>query len=153
MNVRRKLGIFLIVAGVLTGAASGLVWRQHAPELARIHADNATFEDSLQRVHKELVHTSLLLRGLKESEPSLPDTVRRYGAGKMMELTTGYNKHIRKLDMTERDIKLEIASLKRDSAREVELARKRTIPLAAAGLAALVIGLVLAAIPARRVGA
>jgi hypothetical protein len=149
----KRAGLFLVVAGALLLAASGVLWRQHAPDLEKMKADSATFEDSLKRVHAELVHQSLMLQGLNASMQTVPDSVRRYGAGKAMDATTGYNKAIRKLTMKERDIKLEIASLRRDSDRERADAKRRTLPVAAAGAAALFIGIVLTAIPRRRVGA
>jgi hypothetical protein len=79
--------------------------------------------------------------------------VRRHGGVKIMEITQGFNKVIRKLEMTERDIKLEIASLGRESKQERQQARSRALPAAAGGLAALVIGILLIFLPNRRVGA
>lgn len=149
----KRAGLFLVVAGVLLLAASGVLWRQHAPDLSKMKAESATLQDSLQRVRAELTRQNLLLKGLNASMETVPDSVRRYGAGKMMETSTGYSKVIRRLDMKERDIKLEIASLRRDSERERADARHRTLPIAAAGAAALFIGIVLAVIPRRRVGA
>jgi len=153
MNGRKKLGMFLIVVGVAGLAASGGLWRRSAPELARIHADSAVLEDSLARVHAKLVHQSLLLQGLNASEETLPDTVRRYGAGEMMEVSTGYAKAIRKLEMQERDINLDIASLKRDHVRASATVKRRVIPAAVVGAGVLALGLALVALASRRVGA
>jgi hypothetical protein len=153
MNGRKRLGLFLLVAGVLVLAASGMMWRRSAPNIERMRLERTALEDSVKHVHAELVHQSLLLQGLHASMSTVPDSVRRYGAGKMMETSTGYNKSIRKLEMRERDINLDIASLGRDSEREHATAKSRTLPMAAAGAAALLVGLGLTAIPARRVGA
>jgi hypothetical protein len=143
----------MMVAGILVLAASGVLWRQHTPGMAQIHTDSAMLEDSVKRVHARLVHQSLLLQGLEASQATLPDTVRRYGAGQMMQVSSEYNKAIRKYDMQERDIKLEIASLKRDALREHADAKKRALPVAAAGAGLVLLGIVLSAIPGRRVGA
>jgi hypothetical protein len=153
MTGRKKIGVFLVVAGILVLAASGLEWRKHAPALAQIHTDSAVLEDSVKRVHARLVQQSLLQQGLQASQATLPDSVRRYGAGQMMQVSSEYNKAIRRLDMQERDIRLEIASLKRDATREHADAKKRTLPVAAAGAAIVLVGIVLTAIPGRRVGA
>jgi hypothetical protein len=147
------MGIFLVVAGILLLAASGMLWRRSAPNLAKMAATSATFEDSLKRVHAKLIHESLNARALTESQSSIPDTLKMYGAGKMMEMSNVHNKNIRKFEMQERDIKLELTSLKRDSEREREAARARVLPLGAAAVVALLAGIVLTALPARRVGA
>jgi hypothetical protein len=153
MRGRKRFGLFLVVAGVLVLAASGVLWRRSAPNIERMRAESAALQDSVKIVHAELVHQSLLQQGLSASMQTAPDSVRRYGAGKMMETSTGYNKAIRKLEMRERDINLDIASLRRDSERELAHARNRALPVAAGGAAALLAGLLLAAIPGRRVGA
>ena len=142
-----------MVAGLVCLVASGILWRRHAPQLAEIEANSVALADSSRRVHDELVHQSLLLKGLTNSVSSLPDTVKRYGAGKMMETTTAYDKAIRKLEMTERDIRIDMAALKRDRESERRSARNSALPCAAAGIAAFLIGLVLTAFPSRRVGA
>jgi hypothetical protein len=69
------------------------------------------------------------------------------------EATEGYNKAIRRLEMTERDVNLRMSALAMESGREREQARARAVPLAGGGLAALILGAVLMLIPARRVGA
>jgi cell division protein FtsL len=153
MTGRRRLGLFLLVAGMLVLAASGVVWRKHAPAIAKMRSDSAVFEDSLERVHAELIHQSLLLKGLTASEATLPDTVRRYGAGKMIELSNGYNKVIRKLENREDDVKLQIRWLTRDTEKEIRNARAQALPVAGAGVVLVLIGIVLSAVPARRVGA
>lgn len=153
MTGRKRIGLFFIVAGILLLAASGLMWRKGAPEAAKIAASSAALEDSLKHVHESLVQTSLKLRGLMESESTIPDTVKVFGAGKMMAQGQSYNKAIMKLEMSETDIKLQIASLKRDAERTRVATKQRTVPLAGAGAAALLIGIVLTALPNRRVGA
>jgi hypothetical protein len=147
------MGLFLAVSGVVLLAASGLLWRYGSPEVARIAASSAALEDSLTRVHARLVKTSIKYRGLLESESSIPDTVRVFGAGQMMKLGASYDKAIRKLEMEETDIKIEMASLKRDAERQHAAAKHRALPLAGAGAAAFLIGLVLTALPSRRVDA
>jgi hypothetical protein len=153
MTGRKKIGLFLIVAGVLVLAASGFLWRRHAPEMAKLTAKKTTLEDSLTRVHAELVKTSLMSRALQESKSQIPDTLKVTGAGQMMNQGNIYNKMIRKLEFTERDIKIDIAAIERKVVRIRTEARSTALPAAAAGAATLLIGLVLTALPSRRVGA
>jgi hypothetical protein len=153
MTGRKKIGLFLVVAGVLVLAASGFLWRRHAPALAKLQAERTTLEDSLTRVHAELVKTSLKSRALQESQSQIPDTLKVTGAGQMMTQANVYNKMIRKLEFTERDIQIDLAAIDRKTVQARNAARSAALPAAAGGAATLVIGLVLAALPPRRVGA
>jgi hypothetical protein len=153
MTGRKRIGLFLVVAGVVLLAGSGVLFRRSSPQLAKIAADRATMEDSLKNVRKRLVDVSLKARGLNESEATIPDSVKVYGAGQMMALQNSYNKQIRKLEGMERDVKIEIASLDRDAAQVHAAAKQKTLPLAAGGGAILMVGIILTALPSRRVGA
>lgn len=153
MTGRKKIGLFLIVAGVALLLASGFLWRRQAPELEKLQAQKAFFEDSLTRVHAELVSTSLKSRALQESKSQIPDTLKLVGAGPMMAQGNAYNKIIRKAEFTERDLKIDINAVERKMAAARKEARDATIPTAAGGAAALLVGIVLAALPPRRVGA
>ncbi len=153
MTGRKRIALFLIVAGVALLVASGFLWRRHAPGLDNLQAQKATFEDSLRRVHAELVKTSLRSRALQESQSQIPDTLKIAGAGQMMNQGNVYNKIIRKLEFTERDIKIDIAAIERKMVQTRTEARRTAIPAAAGGVVALVLGLVLATLPSRRVGA
>ena len=153
MTGRKRIGFFLIVIGIMTLATAGVFWRKSAPALAKIVTERTAWEDSLKGVHAQLMQQSLKARGLQESEKSIPDTLKVYGAGKMMELQNSYNKTIRNLERMERDINLEISSLSRDEVRERAASKERALPLAGGGAAALLIGVVLIALPTRRVGA
>ena len=153
MTGRKKIGLFLVVAGALLLVASGLLWRRHAPELQKLTTQKAALEDSMTRVHAELVQTSLKARALQESQTQIPDTMKVVGAGQMMKLGNEYNKVIRRLEFTERDLKIDIAAIDRKTASRRTEARATALPAAAGGGAALLLGLVLTALPSRRVGA
>ena len=153
MTGRKKIGVFLVVAGALLLVASGLLWRRHAPDLQKFQTQKTALEDSMTRVHAELVKTSLKARALQESQTQIPDTTKVAGAGQMMKLGNEYNKVIRRLEFTERDIKIDIASIDRKVASKRDEARATALPVAAGGAAALLIGIILSALPSRRVGA
>ena len=142
-----------MVAGAGLLAASGMTWNRHAPHLREMRTQNDMLADSVKNVHAALIHQSLLLRGLQENTSSIPDTVRRYGAGQMMEAGQAYSKAIRKLEMQERDLNLQISALERDTEREQHAARSATTVPGAAGLLVLIVGAAMALVPARRVGA
>jgi hypothetical protein len=153
MTGRKKIGVFLVVAGVLLLAASGFLWQRQSPELGKLQAKKTTLEDSLTRVHAQLVKTSLKSRALQESQSQIPDTLRMTGAGQMMNQGNAYNKIIRKLEFTERDIKIDLAAIERKTVLARTEGRRTAIPAAAGGAAMLLTGLVLTALPGRRVGA
>ncbi len=153
MTGRKKIGLFLVVAGALLLVSSGLLWRRHAPAVQKLTAQKASLEDSLTRVHALLVKTSLKSRALQESQTQIPDTLKITGAGQMMAQGQVYNKVIRKAEFTERDIKIELASIDRKMVSARNTARATALPAAAGGAAALIVGLILAVLPPRRVGA
>ena len=153
MTGRKRLGVFLLIAGVLLLATGGVFWRGDAGRRGEIVTQTAALEDSMERINQRLQATNLKFRGFRESQSSVPDSVKRHGGAITMEITQGYNKTIRKLEMSERDVKLEIAALKRESTAERALARDRAIPAAAGGAVALVLGAILFLMAARRVGA
>jgi hypothetical protein len=153
MTGRKRLGMFLAVAGLLLLATAGFFWRGDAGRRAEIKAELATLADSADRVHDRVEATNLKFRGFRESQASMPDSVKRHGGAIVMEITQGYNKTIRKLELSERDIRLEMSALKREAARERAQARVRAIPVAGGGLVALLIGAILLLLPGRPVGA
>ena len=153
MAARKRIGMFLLATGLLLLAVSGVLWRGDVSRRGEIRAGQAAIEDSLGLVHDELVQTSLRYRGFQSSLSSMPDTVQRYGGKKTMEIASGYSKTIHKLEMIERDLKLQITALKREAERERAKARERTVPAAAGGAAATVVGALLIFVSRRRVGA
>jgi Flp pilus assembly protein TadB len=153
MTGRKRLGTFLGLAGIILLGTAGVFWRGDAARRSEIRSETASLQDSARVLHEELVETSLRLRGLTASLPTIPDSLRRHSGGKVREATEGYNKAIRRLEMTERDVNLRMSALAMESGREREQARARAVPLAGGGLAALILGAVLMLIPARRVGA
>lgn len=151
MSATRRIGLFIIIAGLLILATSGYFYRGDASRRAEIQDEKATLEDSVRRVHEEIVKTSLKYRGFQTSLPDMPDSTQKYAGRQVMDIGEGYNKTIRRLEFQERDIKLEISSLEREAARERATARARALPVAAAGAGASVVGIVLLALSRRRV--
>ena len=153
MNRRKRIGLVLLLTGVALGVMAGLSWRTTAPRGNEIATERAALEDSARAVHNRLIQTSLKMQGFQNSQSSIPDTLRRFAGNKIMEISAGYNKTIRRLEMQERDIKLEIAALGRESDQRRARTRVSVTPIAAAGLIALIAGGVLILLPARGVGA
>jgi hypothetical protein len=153
MNWRKRIGLVLLLTGVVLVVMAGFSWRQTAPRGNEIATQRAALEDSARAVHNRLMENSLKLQGFRNSQSAIPDTLRRFGGNKLMEISAGYNKIIRKLEMQERDIKLQISALSRESERNRAHTRATVTPVAAAGLVALVAGVVLVLIPRRGVGA
>jgi hypothetical protein len=153
MTGKKRIGLFLVVAGLGLFALAGNRWRGDADLRARTAVKMAALDDSARSVHETLVKVSLQSKALQNSYATMPDTLRRYGAGKLMEIQGGYNKTIRKLEFEERDLKVDMATVRREAERERASARARAIPVAAAAIVALMAGTMLILIPVRRVGA
>ena len=142
-----------MITGVVVLAASGYLWRGDASRRSDIETQRAALADSARRIHDELMQASLRYRGYQASLATMPDTVRRYGGKKYMDVGEGFRKNVRKLEFKERDVTLEMKALDREAAREREQARSRALPAAIAGASATVIGAILMATSRRRVGA
>jgi hypothetical protein len=153
MTTPRRIGIFLAALGVVLAAASGVLWQRQTPRAAQIASRRTALEDSIQRVHARYMQESLQLKALNNSYSVMPDTVRRYGAGKLLDASTIHEKRIRMFRMEERDLKIQVAVLERKSEGERAAAKAAAMPVAIAGGAALLVGAVLLIIPTRRVGA
>jgi hypothetical protein len=151
MSTPRRLGLFLVVIGVLTVAASGYLWRGGAARRAEISAEKVMLEDSVRRVHETIVQTNLKYRAFQASLPTMPDTVQKYGGAEVMEIGQGYSKTLRRLETQERDLKLDVQALVRAGAKEHAKARATALPVAAAGAGATIIGIILTAVSRRRV--
>lgn len=152
MNTRRKLGLFLLVGGLLVVGASGYLWRGDTGRRAEIRAEMTALEDSADRLHDRLVQTSLKYRAFQSTLSEVPDSIRRYGARQTMDIGNNYHKTIRKLDLDERDVRLKIRALERERNRERARAGNRAAVLAVAGAAAA-LGGALMLISRRGVGA
>ena len=153
MNNRRRIGLFLVIGGVLLLGASGWLWRGDPAGRAAREATRVALEDSSSRMKAVQSDLELKKRGFQNSLPEMPDTVQRYGGAKVMEILGGYTRRIYLLEMKQRDLKVEIKAIEREMAGERAAARAKALPAAAAGAVCLVIGAVLAAMPGRRVGA
>ena len=145
--------MFLTIAGLLGLATSGYFYRGDATRRAEVRDETATLEDSVRRVHDEIVKTNLKYRAFQSSLPDMPDTAQKYAGREIMDIGESYNKKLRKLEFLERDINLEIKSLEREAVRERASARGRALPVAAAGAAASILGVILMVLPRRRVAA
>jgi hypothetical protein len=105
-------------------------------------------------VRAEIIQTKLRYQAFRKSIPPLPDTMRTYGGGLLIDAGKVYSKQIYRLEHQERDLKLESKWLQRRAERTTARARAASVPLGAAGLILLVAGLVLArGTPGRAVGA
>ena len=153
MTHRKRIGLFLLLVGLGLVALAGVRWRGDTALRAELSARTTVLEDSARGVHQELIEVSLKNKAVQSSYAEMPDTMRRYGLNKLMDITGGYNKTIRKLEFQERDLKVDIAAVRRRSERERADARARSIPLAVAGVVALMAGVVVALVPARGVAA
>jgi Flp pilus assembly protein TadB len=149
----RRMGLFLAVAGLVLLATSGYLWRGDAARRAEIRQETAALEDSARRLREEYSETSLKYRAFQQSLPDMPDTMQRYGGRLIMDISSGYNKALRKLHFRERDVRLEITARQRAEAKERARAQAVSLPVAAAGAASLVLGLILLLASRRRVAA
>ena len=142
------------MVGVVLIAGSGMIWSRGTRELKPLAETRAVLEDSLGVLRAEYRRTSTRSMAFRQSMPSMPDSVRRYGGKKLMEISSGYTKQLRTLKTKERDINLRISGTRLRADAIKRRAVSSSTPVAVAGLVTLVAGLVAARTArSRRVGA
>ncbi len=140
----------LIVAGAGFLGAAGLAWSRGTRDVRAYDAKIAENEKALESIRAQRKETSLRFQAFQKSLPNMPDSMRVASGGEIRAEGREYDRVLRKLDFTERDVKLDISHDKRKRA-EAEAARKsRTLPFAAAGAGAFVAGAFVAAAARRK---
>jgi ribosomal protein S1 len=151
MTGRKRLGTFILIGGIVFLAAAGVLWRGDAGRRSEMAAEATALQDSAKNINRQVQAVNLKYRAFRETQSQAPDSVRQDGV-EQMAIGQSYNKTIRKLEMAERDVRLQVSALKRKTTEERAEARRRAIPAAAAGGAALLLGSILL-LSGRRVGA
>jgi hypothetical protein len=144
MANRRGIGILVAALGGLLVAAGLALWARSAPERAHLDETRAALEDSARVLREDIIQTSLRYQAFNKSVPTLPDTMRMYAGGVLMKQGDEYAKKIRLLEMKERDVNFQLRWAQRRARETKKGALLLAAPLGAAGLVALIAGLVLA---------
>ncbi|HEX6790774.1 MAG TPA: hypothetical protein VF247_05635 [Candidatus Krumholzibacteria bacterium] len=153
MSARRRIGLFLLIGGILLLGASGWFWRGDPAARAAAAAKRTVLEDSASHLKAMITDNELKKRGFQNSLPDMPDTVQKYGGARTMEILGNYTRRGYMYEIRQRDVKLELKAIDRESVRERAAARAKALPAALAGAASVLIGAVLTATSGRRVGA
>ncbi|MCI0452460.1 MAG: hypothetical protein L0Z51_08745 [Candidatus Latescibacteria bacterium] len=136
------LALALAGAGLLAWAA--LVWSRGDQTVEQWRARQTEKETELRSTWAELHAVNLRYQAFQRSIPAVPDSIRATSGVQLREQERSYEKAIRKLEFTERDIKLEITNCERKQARATAERNARTLPFAATGAGASVCAAVIA---------
>lgn len=143
--------IVLFIAGAGLLAASAVAWNRGAREVKSWDDKLAEYAKALETTRQDLKDEGLRFQAFQKSLPNLPDSLRLTGGGMIRDEGRKYDKAIRKLEFTERDIQLDITRAKRKQAEAEAARRARALPFALAGAGSWVAaGVVVAASRARR---
>ena len=154
MNRKRSIGFVLLGLGGVLVATGLVLYAQKSSEVERYRGSMAALEDSARAIRQQAVENNLRHKALELSIPQLPDSVRMYGGGELLEKSKEYSKRSHILEVKERDVRLEINGLARRADRAQSAAVSASVPAGVAGLVMLLAGLVvLRASHTRRVGA
>lgn len=141
-----KLRVSGIVFSVLGAAAiaAGAVAYSGANRKASVVADRlAAAQADLDSTRAELLTTGLRYRGYLQGMEAIPDTVRMFGGGIIMDEGKKYDKKIHILEFKERDLNLKITRLKKNLAAGKRHAWMSAAPFLGAGVLMLLAGAVL----------
>jgi hypothetical protein len=134
MTDRRMLPIVLLIAAVASGAWSGISWRRAGVSLHGIDGKRAAAVAERDTTRTVLQKTSLLYQGFLNSMSDVPDSVRTYGGGIIMEQQKIYQKKLNGYEVAERDLTVKIERLDRERAEVVAARRQSALPGAIAAV-------------------
>jgi hypothetical protein len=136
------MGITMV--GVVLIAGSAMIWSRQTHGLKQLADTRAVLQDSLGVLQADSRRTNERFLAFQQSFPSMPDSVRRYGGKKLMEVGTGYTKRLRTLATRERDVKLKISGTRLRAEGVKRRAMASALPVGVAGLVVLITGVVVA---------
>ncbi len=148
MNGRRLLSIVFVIAAVASAAWSGISWRRAGVSLRDVDGKRAAAVAERDTTHTALVQTSLRYQGFLNSMSDVPDSVRTFGGGIIMQQQKIYQKQLNGYEVAERELKIKIERLDRERAEVVAARRQSALP----GMIGAVLFLGAAGTVARRKG-
>lgn len=135
------IGILLIVAGLTGLGLAFSAYNRTDPKQAQEEARLPVALAELDTTRAEIRKTSLLYQGFQKNTSAVPDTVRMYGGGKIMEQGRSYQKKLHMLEVRERDLNLEVTQIRKHIETHKQSGRREALPFAGGGLVALVAGI------------
>jgi len=144
----KTISRLLILAGAALLAWAALSWFRGGKEVEVWKGKLAEQQTQIKATRTEASQLSLRYQAFMKSMSAVPDSVKLTSGKSMRETGRSYDASLRKLEMAERNLGLDISRSKRKLA-DAERTRKRaTLPFAGAGAAAWLCA-VLAAVAAR----
>ena len=132
----KTLSRLLALAGAAMLAWAGFSWFRAGNEVETWTAKIAEQQTEVKTLRTDLHGMSLQFQAFQKSFPSMPDSVRQISGETMRETQRYYESNIRKMEMTERDLNLEISRSKRKLAEAEKKRKSAALPVAGGGAAA-----------------
>lgn len=154
MGGKRIIGFALLAVGLILVLVSVVTWTRSSAGTTRLLAQKAALEDSLETIRKTAVDNNLRHKALELSISQLPESVRVYGGGQILQQSREYSKKSHILEVQDRNVRVDIGAIDRRVQRERDRALSVSAPFAVAGVILLVAGLMVLRVSAvRREGA
>jgi hypothetical protein len=148
MSKSQTVGSWVLVAGVVLLAGAGYSWRRSETRMAPLRAHRAATQADLDSTRTRLYETTLRYRGFAAGQKAIPDSLRRIQMGITLERSRTYEKRIGVYEFKERDLSLDLTRYDKVIGEEKRAGRTVTLPLALAGVVAVLAGAVLRRRPA-----
>jgi hypothetical protein len=138
----KTIAALFALAGAGLLAWAGLIWFRGGNDVKRWNAKLAEQQSQLKTTRTEVQGLSLKYQAFMKSLPAVPDSVRMASGKVMRETERHYESNIRRLEMAERDLELDINRSKRKIAEAKDARRRHAVPFAGAGAGAWLCALV-----------
>jgi NACalpha-BTF3-like transcription factor len=138
----------ILAVGMLAWAA--MTWVRGGEEVEKWRTRLAEQEAELKTTRDELTAQGLRSQAFQKSMNAIPDSVRQVSGIEMTAAARQYDKTIKVLQVTERDIKLAMTRSKRKEAEALAARKAKALPIATAGAGACLVASLVALVSRRR---
>ncbi|HEX5132994.1 MAG TPA: hypothetical protein VFX92_10965 [Candidatus Krumholzibacteria bacterium] len=134
MNTNRMIATVFLVAGLGALATSAVTWRRAGADAAALSAERATRQTQLDSTRADLRAVGIRYRGFVQGMDAVPDSVRRFGGGIILEQSRIYQKTIQTLEGSEAAQVRMLGTLDERIASVYTRRRRNALPLSAVGV-------------------
>lgn len=142
-------GILALAGLALLGLAAA-AWIRGSQPIDEWTTKMAAHKSEHKEARVELSQVNLRYQAFQKSLPAVPDSIRKVTGGAIRDEGRKYEKQIHKLEMTSRDLELDMIRDQRKLAEATAARKASTLPFAATGAGAWVCAAVLAIASRRR---
>ncbi len=140
----------LALAGLASLGLAAAAWIRGGQPIDEWTAKMAAHKSEHKAARVELSQVNLRYQAFQKSLPAVPDSIRKVTGGEIRDEGRKYEKQIHKLEMTSRDLELDMIRDQRKLAEATAARKESALPYTAAGAGAWACAAILAVASRRR---